>query len=132
MLDAGLPLLRRIFRRYPGAHHGSNIFGSGAPAMDVGRGIEPDLQPGLLHALDGPRVGGQVLPGEADAGDAALRVLAELGQADEEVPQPAPVDVDRSRRRAPEHRRDDHHAEAGEGRPHGFFADGSRLRHDSM
>ena len=107
---------------------GKGGLGSGPPAVDVGRGIDPHLEPGLLHALDQPVACGLVFAREADPRDPPFGVLAELGQAEEQVLQPAPVDVDRRRSRARERQRG--RAEAGGRPPHRFFSrDGSRLRH---
>ena len=85
---------------------------------------------GLFHALDEPRPRRLFLLRESETGDAALRVLAELGEAEEQVLQPAPVDVERRRSRAHERQRDRRRAEAGGRLPHRFFSpDCSRLRH---
>ena len=109
---------------------GQRGIGSRAPAVDVGRRVDPHVEPGLLHPLDEPHPGGLFLRGEAQAADTAFRVLAELGESEQQSLGPLAVDVERRvQSGAGQNHRGDHQTQAVVRDPHGvFFRDASRMR----
>ena len=72
-----------------------------APAEDVSGRIDPHLEPGFLHQPDDVFARGQVGLGEADPGDTALGIAAELAELLEGALEAPRVDVERRKSRPP-------------------------------
>ena len=65
----------------------------GAPSVNISRGVDPDIEPGLSHFGDEPSPRALVGLGEPEAGDSAFGPSPEGGDLGEKAFQPFGIDM---------------------------------------